>query len=165
MSDVSAEICKEADRLEEDVLYAEKQHFSMTTVWRRLHLWLGIPSALLAALAGVSALNSYPEVAACFAVGSVILTSLLTFLQPEKTAARHHQAGILYSDLRGKFRRLRLIDASDGADALDLKRKLESYSALKTEIMKASPHIGGLAYRLAKKSIERAEHEYAADQR
>jgi hypothetical protein len=163
MSDVTAEICKEAERLEEDVLYAEKQHFSMATIWRRLHLWLGIPSALLAALAGVSALNSHPGVAACLAVGSVILTSLMTFLQPERAATQHHQAGILYSDLRGKFRRLRLIDASDGADAADLKKKLESYAASKTEVMKASPHIGGLAYRIAKKSIRRAEHEYAAD--
>src|ERR1700680_2856686 len=103
-------IAQETRRLEEDVLHAEKQHFSMATIWRRIHLAICVPSGVAAAVAGVSALNDHPILAGALAIISAILTALLTFLNPEKSAAAHHQAGIRYSDLRGKLRRLRLID-------------------------------------------------------
>ena len=161
--DVLAEIRREAERLEEDVLYAEKQHFSMATIWRRIHFWLGVPSALCAALAGVSALNSLPGVAATLAIISAVLTALLTFLDPEKIGSAHHSAGVAYSALRGKLRRLRLIRAAEGAPTNGLKEEIEELAAEKSTIMKSSPHIGGLAYRLAKASIMRGEHEHAVD--
>lgn len=108
MSDPLKEICREAERLEEDVLFAEKQHFSMATVWRRIHLLLGVPSAILAALAGVSALKSYPALAASLAMTSAVLTALLTFLDPKKNASAHHNAGVSCSSLRGELTCARL---------------------------------------------------------
>src|SRR5262249_38928121 len=123
----------------------------------------GVPSALLAAGAGVTALKSHPAVAAGLALLSALLTALLTFLQPEKAGAAHHEAGIRYSHLRGKLRRLRLIDVLDTADPAAQKQRLEGYAAEKTEIMKISPHIGGLAYRLGKASILRREHRHKVD--
>jgi hypothetical protein len=159
------EIRREAERLDEDVLYAEKQHFAMASVWRRIHLWLGIPSAILAGLAGISALNSYPIIAAALAILSGVITALLTFLDPANSSNAHHQAGISYSGLRGRFRRLHNIESGIGHDAASLSRRLEELATEKLTIMKNSPHIGGLAYRLGKASIDRKEHENIVDQR
>jgi hypothetical protein len=48
------ELRREADRLEEDILYSEKAHFAIATVWSRINYILGIPAAMLAAVAGIS---------------------------------------------------------------------------------------------------------------
>lgn len=165
MTDQLLEICREAERLEEDALFAEKQHFAMATVWRRIHLVLGIPSAVLAASAGISALKTQPLAAAVCAVGSVVLTALMTFLNPEKSASAHHRAGIKYSEIRGALRRLRLIDAAGALQVGELRHRLEELAGQKSAAMAASPHIGGLAYRLGKASILKGEHEHKADKR
>jgi hypothetical protein len=162
MSDIITELCNEAARLQEDVLWSEKAHFAMATVWRRAHYWLGIPSALLAAFAGVSALKLSPELAAVLAALSVLLTSLLTFLQPEKRATEHHQTGIAYSDLRGKLRRLRLIEALDATKTEELKQELSEYAATKTEIMKAHRTLSEWL-TVWQKSVKGKEHEYEID--
>ena len=155
-----AAVGKEAERLEEDVLYAEKQHFSMATVWRRIHLSLGIPGSIFAALAGLSAVSAKPVLAAALAMCSAILTALLTFLNPAKTGTAHHQAGIQYNHLRGKLRRLHEIDLLSGPST-DLRGKLDEFAGEKTRIMETAPHIGGFAYRLGKASILREEHKHA----
>lgn len=157
------EITKEAARLEEDVLYAEKQHFSMATVWSAIHFLIGLPSAVLAALAGVKAISEEPQTAAILAVASAALTALLTFLDPAKKAAYHHNAGVLYSSIRGRLRRYRLLDIPDGKNADTLRAELEDLAGEKNKLMQSSPHIGGLAYFIAKSSIERRQHEHIVD--
>lgn len=164
MTDSRNELIKEAGRLEEDVLYSEKAHFGMATVWNRLHLVLGIPSGIAAAASGVAALNTEPLIAVGLAAGSTILTALLTFLGPKSVAATHHNAGISYGALRGQLRRLRLIDLPAAAEVGDFRKTIEDLAVKKQEIMKSSPHIGGLAYVLSKRSIGRNEHDYIVDQ-
>ena len=88
----------------------------------------------------------------------------MTFLDPARVASAHHQAGISYSELRGKLRRLRLIEGLQGGDPSDLAAALESLATKKREVMGASPHIGGLAYRLGKASVSRGEHINTTDQ-
>lgn len=161
-SDLRPALAKEAARLEEDVLFAEKQHFSMATIWRRVHLALGIPASVFAALAGLSAVQSRPILAASLAICSAILSALLTFLNPAEAGSAHHHAGIKYGTVRGKLRRLRELDLI-GEVSLELRRDVENLAAEKAEIMEASPHIGGLAYRLGKASILREEHKHAVD--
>jgi len=157
------QIAVEADRLSEDVLWSEKQHFAMATVWRRMHLLLGIPSAIMAALAGLSALQDRPILAAALALASAVVTSLLTFLEPDRAGARHHRAGVGYSALRGKLRRFQLIDLSPGALPNNARERLEEFATEKTSLMETAPHIGGISYALARKSIAREEHKNAVD--
>lgn len=161
--DTAPEITKEAARLEEDALYAEKQHFSMATVWSAIHFIIGLPSAVLAALAGVKAISDEPQTAAVLAISSAALTALLTFLDPAKKAAYHHNAGVLYSSLRGRLRRYRFLDVPGGIDAAALRSELEGLALQKSKLMQSSPHIGGLAYFMAKRSIESGQHEHIAD--
>jgi hypothetical protein len=47
----------------------------------------------MAGVAGMSALQSEPILAAVLAIGSAVITSLLTFLEPAELGGRHHQAG------------------------------------------------------------------------
>ena len=158
-----SEICNEAARLEEDVLYAEKQHFSMATVWSAMHFLLGLPSAVLAAFAGVKAISAEPQTAAALAIASAALTAILTFLDPGKKAALHHNAGVLYSGIRGRIRRFRLLDVPGVTDTGKNRAALEEMATEKSKLMQSSPHIGGLAYALAKRSIEQGQHKHVAD--
>jgi hypothetical protein len=153
----------EASRLAEDSLWAEKQHFAMATVCRRLHLCLGIPSAIMAGVAGISALQSRPTLAAILAICSAVITSLLTFLEPAELGSRHHQAGVSYSALRGKLRRFRLIDLASSIQFDEARKILDALASEKSGLMKTSPHIGGLSYHFAKRSIQRDEHKNEID--
>jgi hypothetical protein len=162
-NEADGQIVVEADRLAEDVLWSEKQHFAMATLWRRMHLLLGIPSAIMAAMAGVSALQERPKLAAALAISSAVVTALLTFLEPDRAAERHHKSGVGYSGLRGRLRRFRTIDLTRDHVINNARERLEEFAAEKNTLMETSPHIGGISYLLARKSIEREEHKYAAD--
>ena len=147
------------------MLYSEKAHFAMATIWSRVHYALGIPGAVLAAAAGVSALQQWPGIAAAMAIGAAVLTTLMTFLDPEKARSDHHAAGIRYNVLRGKLRRLCQIELKADPSASGHRAKLEAMAEEKAGIMQTARHIGGLAYKFGKKSIDRKEHEYAVDAR
>lgn len=157
------ELKKEARRLEEDVLFSEKAHFGMATIWSRVRFVLGIPSAILAAAAGASALNQWPSYAALTAIASAVLTALMTFLGPEQEASRHHGAGIRYNVLRGKLRRFERLHLSEDAETQPARAALETLASEKATIMESAPHTGGIAYILARRSIKRQEHAYQAD--
>ena len=153
----------EAKRLEEGVLYSEKGHFSIANVWKRVHYGLGIPGTILAAAAGVSALTENEVLAGGLAIVAAVLTALITFLEPDKTAARHHNAGIKYNAIRGKIRRMRNIDLADGKYSTELRAQLEALAEEKATVTQEAPHLGRLAYRLGKRSIQRKEHAYSVD--
>jgi hypothetical protein len=123
-----------------------------------MHLWLGVPSALLAAAAGISAIQSYPIAAAILAGCSALLTALLTFLSPEEMRNVHYKAGVGYSALRGELRRFRNLDR-ESDDFVPMGRsRIDALAEEKRALMETAPHIGGLSYRLAKRSIEKGEH-------
>ena len=121
-------------------------------------------TSLLAAAAGVSALNQYETVAAGLAISAAVLTALITFLAPDNVGAAHHKAGTRYNILRGKLRRLHRIDLADGVYTDEQRTLLETLAEEKAKIMETAPHIGRFAYGLAKRSINRGEHKYAADE-
>ena len=50
-------IIKEAKRIEENCLHTSKGHFVVAGFWSNFHLWLGIPTVILATIAGTSALS------------------------------------------------------------------------------------------------------------
>ena len=51
-------IIKEAKRIEENCLHTSKSHFVVAHVWTNFHLGTGIPTAVLAAIAGTMAFAS-----------------------------------------------------------------------------------------------------------
>ena len=53
----------EAERIEEDATYSSKSHFNAEDTWVRRHYWLGIPSTILAAVAGATLSRMTPGLA------------------------------------------------------------------------------------------------------
>jgi hypothetical protein len=79
--------------------------------YRRLHLWLGLPTAALSAVAGISALAEYETLAFVIALLVTLLTALTTFLKPNDTFHKH------FDDSR----RCAKLAADSGALALRLR--------------------------------------------
>jgi len=163
--DVIAVAEEELARLEEDVLFSEKQHFSMVTTWSWIHYVLGIPGALAAGLAGVAVVQNWNALAVGCAAIAAVMTSLMTFLNCEKKKEDHLIAGNKYSSLRGRLRRMRRLELTQGMPIDVATPKLQQMSEEKTVIQHAAPHIGGIAYWLAKRSIGKGEHAYEVDEK
>lgn len=106
-----ASIIKEAMRIEEDGLLASETHLAEARRWTRLHLMLGIPATIAAALAGVSAVANAAIVAVALAVTSAISSGLLTFLNPKENAVPHAAAAAQFKQLYNRARILREVDA------------------------------------------------------
>ncbi len=58
---------RESQRIEEDALYSAKGHFEAARTWSRIHLWIGLPTAILAAVSGVSAFKDETVIAGALA--------------------------------------------------------------------------------------------------
>ena len=148
-----------AQTLYEDALYSEKSLFWMATQWRRMHYFLGVPSCIVSALAGVALVKENPSMAITFTAIAAVLTALLTFLEPHKIFSQYHESGVKYGTFRNKAARFKDIDLPDDFDAAQMRKTLEKLAAEKGELQKAAPHTGGIAYFFAKRSIKTGQHE------
>lgn len=74
MTGVITNLSTESHRIEEDAEHSAKSHYNAAARWSRYHLWLGLPSAVIAAVGGAAALNNLPEIA----IGLALLSSALT---------------------------------------------------------------------------------------
>jgi hypothetical protein len=136
--------------------------------WHRVNLWLGLSSAVTAALAafvagkGEAILQLMPHhgtaIAAVFALISAILTSTLTFLAPsEKAGAYHHFSNKLRA-LRDRVRAFIEIDCVLGSKEAALCDKFARMVRERSEIDSSHPIVPHWAYDRAyvemKKKIE-----------
>ncbi|MEM2991332.1 MAG: SLATT domain-containing protein [Halobacteria archaeon] len=173
------------ERIEEDSLYSAKAHFYAAQFWTNLHLWIGIPSAVLAAIAGASALSRFDNhniVAGVLSLIVAALTAIATFINPRDKASAHQKAGNEYNSLRNKvgmFYRIEIdtveiahvgsaeiatedIELTKGKTLLD---ELKELSNKRDELNKESPQIPKWAYKKAKKGINAGEATYRSDGR
>lgn len=160
-------LISEAQRIEEDSLFSAKGHFSSATVWGKVYLWLGIPSAVLAAIAGVSALSTFDNsdvVAGVLALIVAALAAITTFLNPNERTNLHHASGTRFNSLRNNARIFREIDCESQDPDDELIRKLKELATRRDELNEQSPQIGRWAYQRARKSIEAGEARYEVDQ-
>ncbi|MBE9594724.1 MAG: SLATT domain-containing protein, partial [Proteobacteria bacterium] len=82
MESIKENIIKEAKRVEEDSMYSAKGHFVVANFWMKFHLWIGVPTAILAAIAGASALSQFDNhniIAGILAIVVTALTAVTTF--------------------------------------------------------------------------------------
>lgn len=165
--DAKQRISDETNRIEEDCLYSAKGHFNAASLWGAIHLWLGIPSAALSAIAGASALSEFQyhaQIAGGLAIIVAVLTAVSTFLNPQERAAVHHAAGNKYNSTRNQariFRELRL-----SLTSLPDEKLLESLEALsrdRDKLNQESPRIPWIAFSRARKGIEEGEATYRVD--
>ena len=168
MEDIKEKLIDEAKRIEEDSLYSAKGHFEAANKWRNIHLWLGLPTAVLAALSGVSALTQFDYhniLAAFLAIFVAALTSVITFLNPNEKASSHQDAGNKYNSLRNKVRIFYEIDCRGKSSVEELTKRLNEFGNLRDELNQNSPQIPREAYERARKGIKEGEADYEVDKK
>lgn len=162
------EVIKEAQRIEESVLYSAKGHFVVANFWTNFHLWVGIPMVLLAAIAGASALSQFDSkhiIAGIISIIVAALSGVMTFLNPNEKSSTHFNAGNNYDSLQNKVRMFWSIDCWREESEQILTEKLKYFSEQKDRLNQSSPQIPRWAYKLAKKGILEGEADYRIDKK
>ena len=106
-------IAEEAKRVENDTLYSAKGHYEAANYWANFHLLLGIPTAIISAIAGTSAFaqfNNHATIAGILAIIVTALTGITTFLNPNEKASAHQNVGNKYNAIRNRARALYNLD-------------------------------------------------------
>lgn len=156
-------IRRECERLEEDSLYSARGHFEASRSWGRLHLIVGVPTAVLAALASISAFNSAPELAGALSILVAALSAVSTFLNPAEKSQGYHVAGAAFNGVRTRARLLREVKALSTLTDDELAQLLEQLVEEKDQLNLKSPPIPRQAFERARKGIEAGEASYTAD--
>lgn len=166
MSTLAEQIVREAQRVEEDSLYSAKGHFVAARYWRRFHFIIGVPTAILAAVAGASAFSKMSNggtVAGVLAIIVTALTAVSTFLNPNEKATAHLNAGNRYNSLRNRARIFREIEVRAGEPEGALLKRLNEMAAQRDELNQNSPPIPWWAFKGAQSSITKGEAAYEVD--
>ena len=107
MSSIIDGIRSEARRIEVESYRSAQGHFAAQGPWINLNYALGVPSAVLAAVAGATAfskINHSEIVAGTISMTVAILTAASTVLDPNKKASAHTNAGKAYRALYNEIR-------------------------------------------------------------
>lgn len=163
---IKNKMINEAKRIEEDSLYSAKGHFVAANFWTNFHLWIGVPTAILAAIAGVSALSQFDNhniIAGILAIVVTALTAVTTFLNPNEKANSHRNAGNKYISLRNKARIFCEIACCEEDSDQELAKQLKALAKQRDELNQDSPLIPTWAYKKARKGIEEGEAKYKVD--
>ena len=166
VSRTKEEIIKEAMRIEESTQFSSKSHFNAAAIFGWVHLLLGLPMVIFAAVVSASAFALFDKdgtMTGTLAIAIVILSSISTFLNPNKRASEHLNAGNKYDALLNKVRIFRTIECWEQDSDQVLSERLKRHSEDKTTLNQNSPQIPWPAYRLAKWGIRKGEAEYAVD--
>lgn len=163
---IEERITEEAKRIGEDSLYSAKGHFYAGQHWVNIHLWIGVPATILAAIAGASALSQFDYhnvVTGVLSIMVAALTAVATFLNPNEKASMHQVAGNSYNSLRNRARIFREIEMGNIADDKLLVKELKDLNSERDKLNKESPQIPKWAYKKARRSIEEGEASYRVD--
>lgn len=163
MSELIQKLVAECRRIEEDAEHSSKGHYNAGDRWGRYHLFLGLPAAIVAAIAGAAAFKDCPELAGSLALVSTALTTVLTFLKPSERAEIHKSVGSQYHALRNQTRIFREIELSGGLDAETAKERLLELARIRDELNTASPGIPRRDYEKGKQDIDIGRSRYQVD--
>ncbi len=166
ISKTREQVIVEAARIEEACKYSSKGHFKAATLWSFFHLALGLPMVMLAGVAGAAAFSRLPgsgELGGYFSIAIVVLSSVVTFLNPNKKASEHLNAGNKFDAMLNKVRIFRTIECWDESSDQVLTERLRRHSEDKSTLNQTSPQIPAPAYWLARRGIKDGEADYAVD--
>jgi len=156
-------IRERADRIRKASLKAAEEHYAAETPWYSLKSWLGIPLALLSAVAGAAAfsqLNHSAVVAGSLSVTVAALTALTSVLSPEKRAEENHRFAKEYEKLYNRAAMFHDIESVIGnLDQKTLEQKLSTLLATFEHLNATRPGISGRAYRTAAANLAKGHGE------
>lgn len=156
----------EVKRLEENCLHTSKGHFVAAQFWSNFHLWLGIPTVVLAAIAGTAALSKLDNsgiVVGVLSIIIVVLTAISTFLNPKEKASNHLNSGNDYDSLLTRARIFWSIECKREDSDQILTKRLNNLTELRNKFNKECPQVPRWAYNKAKQGIESGEANYKID--
>jgi hypothetical protein len=146
----------ELTSLERVLALSGKAQFGAAIFWSRLHFWLGLPTAALAAVSGATALASQSTLAAVLALGATVLASVTAFLNATEKHKLHHAAGNEYSKLARTIRLWRQFDQPDLTDA-EVRGKVDEFQTERDRLNEQSPQVPRLLFLVAKRRVDRDE--------
>src|SRR5258706_14143133 len=150
-------IIEEAKRIENDASYSAKGHYEAAGYWTRFHLMIGIPTVVLSAIAGASALAQFDNhsiITGFLAIIVAALTAVATCLNPNEKATSHQNVGNKYNALRNKVHVFCNIDTSIENSEQELIKQLKELAKQRDELNQDSLPISRLAYKKAQRIIE-----------
>lgn len=163
-ADLKSKIINECKRIEEDTEHSCKAHYNAAEFWSNLNLLLGLPAALLGAIAGgTSAADGAQATVTATAFLATAFVTCLTFLKPGEKSDAHKNAGNLYQALRNTTRFFREIEINDALPDMDAKKKLKAFVDRRDELNSTMPTIPRAAYEKAKKDIDAGRAKYVVD--
>lgn len=165
-SKTKSAIIDEAKRIEENCQYTAKGHFEAAQFWSKFHLWIGIPSFVLAGISGAFAFAQFlysNVLSGSLSLIVVVLTSITTFLNPKDRANYHLNAGNNYDSLLTKVRIFWTIDCKGEDSDSVLAAKLKDFSDERDKLNRECIQVPKGAYKKAKEGIEAGETTYKVD--
>jgi hypothetical protein len=146
---------EELRQLIDDMLHTEKTHMAAAERLQGLHLWLGLAATVLATAAAATIVAAASKVVAgILALGAAIVSGVLTFMKPERTAEQHLAAGRQLAALRVHARQVLNLDLQQlGTDKL--RKAIDEIAAKKAAIDDAAPGTRNRDYHVARGKITR----------
>ncbi|MGB3763595.1 MAG: SLATT domain-containing protein [Ornithinimicrobium sp.] len=163
MTDVRNAVEDELKRLEEDILYTEKGHFSASNEHGRVHLALGLLATITSAVAATTIIGkSDPWVPGVLALIAAVASAVLTFVKPDERAAQHLQSGRALGALRVRIRQTRTIDlpADHDVDAATWKTAIQDLTTQKTDADNSAPPVSDRIFKKAQQKIQQGDFKH-----
>jgi hypothetical protein len=159
-----AAITDELWRLEESAMFSAQAQFEEAKHWRRVNLMLGVPTTLLAAVAGTTALveSTGRVTAGILALMSAGLGAVLTTVNAPQRVSQAIGCANAYLEVQTAARQARKVDLTH--HSLDEGRaKLAELTARRDEQNRTADPPGPRAYRRAQSNITQGGQTYTAD--
>jgi len=157
-------IIEETKRLEQDALHSFKGHFNAADLWGKIHLLLGSITAVASTIAGASIFSkaggNWIYLTGTLGLLAGVLAAILTFVDPNKKANIHRNAGADYKHMRDKSRIFYEIKCQSDSNDTELTQELEALRNQYNELAKEYPVIPDWAYKKAKEGIDQGEATY-----
>ena len=159
-ADLLSEYQSEARRIEEDSIHCAKGHYNAADRWQHVHLWIGIPNAILAGIAGVSAFEGATVAAGALAVVVAVVAAVNTFLNPGDRSSMHRRCAGEYLSLRNRSRIFVNITSRCSACDDEINLRFEELASKRDDLNATSPQIPEWAFKKAKRGIDAGEATY-----
>jgi hypothetical protein len=158
------ELAKEANRIQEAVTHSSQAQFEQAKIWQHTHKALGIPSVLLAGVAGVGGASKTIGVLAAGVIALLAgsLTALQTFLELPKKIESASSAGNAYLSIQQDSRIFENLDVSN-LTYEDARTALDEIVKRQQDTNAIAPVPSKTARKRAKTNIDGGAQDYEVD--
>lgn len=149
----------ELEQMEDDLQYTERTHFEMSATYRKRHLILGLGAAISSATAGAAVVTELAApIAGCAALAATLLSAVLTFMKPERSAEQHLSAGRQLADVRTRLRHVLSVDLPLSTFE-PMRERLEELRVQKNSIDQTAPGTDDKHFDRARAKIKKGLYE------